>query len=60
LEEQVHTQDIVSLIRDILESIDNTETGKSCQVIQYSDEILAVEIGDKRFRIEVRDMTKLQ
>lgn len=58
--EQIQTQDIVSLIRDILESIDNTETGQSCQVIQYSEEIMVLEMGDKRFRIEVRDTTQFQ
>lgn len=53
--EEVTTQELVKLIRDIMESIDNTQTGKQIQVTQLGDEILMVEFGEQRFRIMVQD-----
>lgn len=53
--EEVTTQELVKLIRDIMESIDNTQTGKQIQVTQLGDEMLMVEFGEQRFRIMVQD-----
>lgn len=55
MDEDVTTQDIISLIRDIMESIDNTQTQTPINVTQLGDEILMLEFGDQRFRILVQD-----
>ena len=57
---EVTTQDLVSLIRDIMESIDNTETGVPVHVTQLGEEIVMVEFGDQRFRILVQDTKRFQ
>jgi hypothetical protein len=56
--DEVTTQELVKLIRDIMESIDNTQTGNPIHVTQLGDEILMVEFGEQRFRIMVQDTRK--
>lgn len=58
--DHVTTQDLVSLIRDIMESIDNTETNTPIMVTQLGDEILMIELGEQRFRVLVQDTKRFQ
>lgn len=60
--DQCQTYDLLKLIRDVMECIE-TELGKDttrAHVTILSDEVMTVEIDDKRFRIEVKDLTRFQ
>jgi hypothetical protein len=60
MEGDVTCQDLMSLIKDIMESIDNTQNSTPVQVTQFSDEILVVEFGEQRFRITIEDTKRFQ
>ena len=59
--DEISPQDLMKLIIEIFECVENTEDGSTPQLTQYSDEVLVLDFpNDKRFRIEIKDLTRFQ
>lgn len=60
MNDEIDTLHLMSLIKQIFECVEN-DKGESPFLTVYSDEILVIEFPqDKRFRIEIKDLTRFQ